>query len=88
MLEIRIIDEEHKTDINIPNQPFTLFGRMIPSYSEGTWSYSIEKFTDVTSMCFPDENYDYNAMIENSVFIGAYDNDICVGLAIMQSGFF
>ena len=88
MLEIRIIDAEHKADINIPNQSFALSGRMIPSYSEGTWSYSIEKFADVTSMCFPNENYDYNAMIENSVFIGAYDNDICVGLAIMQSGFF
>lgn len=33
MLEIRIIDVEHKQDINIPNEPFLLFGRMIPSYT-------------------------------------------------------
>lgn len=32
MLEIKIIDAEHKQDINIPNEPFSLFGRMIPSY--------------------------------------------------------
>lgn len=88
MIEIKIIDSEHKADINIPNQPFSLFGRMIPSYTGEVWSYSIEKFTNETKMCFPDENYDYEAMSENSTFIGAYDNNACIGLAIMQNGFF
>ncbi len=88
MIKIILIDENNKKDINIPNEPFTLFGRMIPSYIDGTWSYNTIKFSEETQMCFPDENYDYNAMIDNSVFIGAYENDICIGLAIMQSGFF
>lgn len=88
MIEIKIIDNEHRADINIPNQPFSLFGRMIPSYTNETWSYSIERFDDETAMCFPDENYDYDAMIGNSTFIGAYDNNTCIGLAIMQGGFF
>lgn len=39
-------------------------------------------------MCFPDENYSYDDMVENSTFIGAYDNEKCIGLAIMQEGFF
>ena len=39
-------------------------------------------------MCFPDESYDYDAMCKNSIFIGAYDGDICIGLAIMQHAFF
>ena len=42
MIETRIIDYEHKADINLPNQPFSLFGRMIPSYMNGTWSYTTE----------------------------------------------
>ena len=46
--------------------------------------YSSEK---VTEMCFPDENYDYDAMKE-STFIGAYDGKNCIGLAILQPGFF
>ncbi len=88
MIEIKIIDREHRADINIPNRPFRLFGRMIPAYTNEMWSYTIEKFENETQMCFPDENYDYDAMIGNSTFIGAYDHDACIGLAIMQSGFF
>lgn len=88
MIEIKIIDSEHKADINIPNQPFPLFGRMIPGYRDKIWSYTIERFADETTMCFPNENYNYEEMIQNSTFIGAYDNNVCIGLAIMQSGFF
>lgn len=88
MIEIKIIDSEHKADINIPNQPFLLFGRMIPSYTNEMWSYSIKKFANETTMCFPDENYDYEVLSKNSTFIGAYDNNVCIGFAIMQSGFF
>lgn len=88
MTEIRIIDFEHRADIHIPNQSFRLFGRMIPSYMNETWSYTIEVSADETWMCFPDESYDYEAMAENSTFIGAYDKNVCIGLAIMQNSFF
>ena len=88
MMEIKIIDAQHKENINIPDQPFSLFGRMIPSYTDGTWSYGVERFSHETLMCFPEESYDYDAMCKNSIFIGAYDGDICIGLAIMQHAFF
>lgn len=39
-------------------------------------------------MCFPDENYCYENMAENTTFIGAYDGEKCIGLAVMQEGFF
>ena len=89
MIEIRIIDKEHKSDINIPNEPFSLFGRIKVSRVEEKWSYELEHFApeNVTEMCFPDENYEYEAM-SDSVFIGAYDGEKCVGLAIIQPGFF
>ena len=32
MIEIRKIDAAHKQDIRIPNQPFPLFGRLLPAY--------------------------------------------------------
>lgn len=88
MAEIRIIDSAHREDIKLPNEPFSLFGRMIPSYTDGCWSYSVERFESVSEMCFPDEDYDYDEMIENSVFIGAYEGEQCIGLAILQEGFF
>lgn len=86
MIEIRIIDAEHKQDINIPNEPFSLFGRMIPSYSNEQWQYSVVYFKEdeISEMCFPDENYDYGELSKNSVFVGAYDGDNCIGLAILQ----
>ena len=86
MIEIRIIDEKHKQDINIPNEPFPLYGRMIPSYISEQWQYKIVHFgeSDIDEMCFPDENYDYGAMRDNHVFIGAYDGEKCIGLAILR----
>ncbi len=86
MVEIRIIDAEHKQDINIPNEPFSLFGRMIPSYINEEWQYSIVRFKEeaINEMCFPDENYDYDKLSKNSIFVGAYDDDRCIGLAILQ----
>ena len=87
-IEIRIIDKAHKADINIPNESFFLFGRMLPSYLDGKWDYTTERFTTIEEMCFPDENYNFEKMQENSVFIGAYEGDMCVGLAILQDAWF
>ena len=86
MIEIRIIDAAHKQDINIPNEPFPLFGKMVPSYIDGQWRCSVVRFREdkVGEMCFPDENYDYDVLSSNSVFVGAYDEDVCVGLAILR----
>ena len=89
MIEIRIIDEAHKADINIPNEPFALFGRIAVSFSDGSWTHRLIRFApeEVGEMRFPDENYQYEAMTD-SVFLGAYDGERCVGLAILQPGFF
>ena len=86
MMEIRVIDASRQQDINIPNEPFPLWGRMIPSYTGGQWEYSVERFPEGSAgeMCFPDEHYDYDAMQDNSVFLGAYDGGKCIGLAILQ----
>lgn len=88
MIEVKIIDSAHKADVNIPNQPFALFGRMIPGYMDGRWSYSTELSDTTGEMCFPDENYDYDEMKKDCVFIGAYEGGQCIGLAIMKQGFF
>lgn len=90
MIEVRIIDEARKADINIPNEPFGLFGRMEPSYADGKWGYKEVLFDppDRSEMCFPDENYDYEAMRADSVFLGAYDGEACVGLAILREALF
>jgi len=89
MYEIREIDARRKADINIPNEPFRMFGRIVPMYNGREWTYELIRFApeDITEMCFPDENYDYDSMTD-SIFLGAYDGDRCIGLAILQPGFF
>lgn len=86
-ITVKRIDEKNQADINIPNEAFSLFGRMIPKFDGEKWSYTTEEFPkeQVSEMVFPDENYDYDEMKENSFFAGAYDESgKCIGLAIYQ----
>lgn len=86
MIEIRVIDKAHSKDINIPNEPFRLYGLLLPSYMDGKWNYQAEYFSEeeISEMCFPDENYDYEKMCKDHIFVGAYDGEICIGLAILR----
>lgn len=90
MIEVRLIDAAHKADILLKNDPFPLYGRMVPSYVGGHWGYTVEKFPpeQCSEMCFPDESYSYDEMAENTDFIGAYRDGTCVGLAILEKSFF
>ena len=85
-MEIRIIGEASKQDVRLKNEPFTLYGRMVPSCIKGQWSYEIQLFpeNEISEMCFPEEKYDYDAMKKDTVFVGAYDGGRCVGLALLQ----
>ena len=89
MIEIRKIGAAHEADIRLKNEPFSLFGRLLPAYRDGQWSYTEERFApeDIRQMCFPDEAYALYAEPER-IFLGAYDADTCVGLAVLDSGFF
>lgn len=86
MAEIREIGPDTAADIRLPNEPFTIWGRMVPSLSEGCWSYRTERFEKPSEMCFPDENYD--AAEDGTFFLGAYEADKCVGLAVLRKDMF
>lgn len=84
-ITIKRIDRSMAGDLRLPNEPFPLCGRILPTY-HGAWSYTVERFADadVGEMTFPDEPYDYDSLAENSFFVGAYADGVCVGLAIYQ----
>ena len=90
MIEIRIIDEARKADVRLPNEPFPLIGRMIPACADGIWSCRVERFPPeaVTEMCFPDEDYDLASAGGDTVFLGAYEGEKCVGLAVLRRDMF
>lgn len=81
MIEIRQITSQNKDDANIPNQPFTLWGRMILSLQEGKWEYRTVEFAEKTPMCFPDFPYDVE---DGGIYFGAYDNEKCIGVAVLR----
>lgn len=87
-MEIRRITKENSQDLNLQNEPFTMPGRFIPALKDGTWSYRTELFEKAETMVFPDENYDFDALSENSVIFGAYEDGSCIGIAIYQEAFF
>ena len=80
MTEIRIhrITPEQKADINIKNESFPLFGRMLPSYTNGEWDYTTELLDTPAEDLFPDENYDFDKMEKTHLFIGAYQDETCI----------
>ena len=90
MIEVKTISPAHKQDIRIPNEPFPLWGRMVPSYENETWRYTVEEFApqDISEMCFPDGDYDYDSLAGDHVFVGAYDGDKCIGLAVLADDWF
>ena len=43
MIITRIIDSQHKADVNIPNEPFKLFGKIQVTYSDDKWDYELKR---------------------------------------------
>jgi ribosomal protein S18 acetylase RimI-like enzyme len=86
-VEIRRIDRTREADIRLPNEPFPLFGRMIPALRDGVWSHTESLFGQVSEMCFPEEGYTLEAM-PDCLFLGAYEGETCVGLAVLQKAMF
>lgn len=44
MIETKIIDARHKADINIPNEPFRIFGKIVLSYDGTNLAYKLLRF--------------------------------------------
>ncbi|MBZ6528263.1 GNAT family N-acetyltransferase [Aerococcaceae bacterium DSM 111021] len=83
-MEFKLITENEKTDLNIPNEPFELYGKLIIDFNDGQWTHREELSEEVVLQTFPDENYSYEEIKIKGFAIGAYKETICVGLAIFE----
>ena len=86
MLEIRKLRPTDGADARLPNEPFTLWGRMVPALEQGMWSYTVERFAQPLEDRFPDEPYDPAEV--GAVFLGAYEDGVCIGLAVLRRDMF
>lgn len=85
-IQVRKIDKAHARDARLPNEPFKQWGRMIPRLENGKWSYTTEGLPEVTELCFPNEDYDVEH--DDALFLGAYDGENCVGVAVLRRDMF
>ena len=79
---IQKIDNAHASDARLPNQPFQLWGQVIPALQDGKWSYRVRKNDQVDEDCFPNEEYD--VAHDDRIFLGAYSSEQCVGVAVLH----
>lgn len=85
MITIKKLTSLDIDDANIPNEPFTVWGRMTPIFDGESWSSKLTVFDESYEMCFPDFHYE---MTDDSTFFGAYDENKCVGLAVLRDDMF
>lgn len=87
-IEIEIVTATTQEALNLKNETFDIFGRLIVSRVKEKWEYKKELFEKTTTMKFPNENYTYDKISQKGFAIAAYADGKCVGLAIMQKDWF
>ena len=78
---IKEITKQNLQDINKPNQPFAIIGKIVPVYSDGAWSFTEYLFEKEYEYEFPNDEEQWEDYIGNpqkTVFF-YYDNSDCVG---------
>ena len=84
MIEIKAITQENAQDLKLQNELFVMPGKFIPVLQDGVWSYRVDLFAEPETMVFPDENYDIAQIQQKGIAFGAYEDGICVGLAVYE----
>lgn len=84
MITIEKITHNNQQALELPNEPFELFGKLIVTRSNDIWDY-YEVSTKHETMIFPDENYQLDIINEKGYALGAFDDNKCVGLAIFEN---
>lgn len=86
-MEIRLITRENAGDLLLKNEPFSMPGKFLPELRDGVWSYKTARFDSVQTMCFPDEEYDFDEVSQKGCALAAYDGGACVGLIVLEDRF-
>jgi streptothricin acetyltransferase len=75
------MSEKHLCDVNKPNQPFLVLGRLIPAFSNPKWTWTEELFETPYEKRYPDDELDYSEYIGNpdKIIFMAYVDNKCVG---------
>ena len=81
---VKRIFKSNSEDMNLKNEPFDIIGKLIPLYNGDSYSYEIKLNNQASSMCYPNEIYSYDDTKGKYIFLGAYEDGVCIGLAILK----
>ncbi|QAW06384.1 GNAT family N-acetyltransferase [Bacillus subtilis] len=73
-------------DFNKPNEPFVVFGRMIPTFENGVWTYTEERFSKPYFKQYEDDEMDVSYIEDEGkvVFLYYVENN-CIGRIKIRS---
>ena len=83
-MEYKLIIKDEEAALNLPNEPFQLYGKLVVSFNNKQWTYKEELFEQVEEQTFPEGNYIYEVIVEKGFGMGAFQDSKCVGLAIFK----
>ncbi|AYA74363.1 GNAT family N-acetyltransferase [Bacillus sp. Y1] len=75
------LKDELIEDINKTNDYFKVFGKVVPSFQSGKWSFEENLFDETKEIRFPDDKLDWSRYInrEDKALFLAYKNNNCIG---------
>ena len=85
-MEIVRINQDNLKDINKANQPFEVIGKINPTFANGTWRYTEERYERPYTKAYPDDTWDYAAYMDNpdkTIFL-AYSGAECIGQIVLR----
>lgn len=67
--------------INDTNESISIIGKILPSFSNGVWSYEEELYDTPSEIRFPDDKLNWSAYIDSSekIVLLAFHEDACIG---------
>lgn len=87
-MDIVRLNSQNLKDVNRPNQPFAIIGKLKPSFSEGQWSYTEELFESPYSKTYENDDAAFFAEHINSsdkAAYLAYRDGECVGQMVLRA---
>lgn len=67
--------------VNNANESFPISGKIIPSFSNGIWSYEEQLYDTPSEIRFPDDKLDWSPYIDSNqkIVLLAFHEDACIG---------
>lgn len=79
------MNELNMKDYSKPNESFVVSGRIVPTFKNNTWKYTVEKFSEPYFKKYEDDEVDISYIEEEKVVFFYYVENNCIGRIKVRS---